>query len=309
MNKITKQLCDTICEKIEIGERIVQREYDLVNNMDKEDIISLICNRYDPATLYYYGCDAFNEFIKHNKNDTIKWNIKKLNKSTKKDLIVAYIESKFGRSLAYLILDEEYKSKYERLILYTHIVSSINELVNSTDQSIINNIKEEIRKERIDNMYNDSGYNIKKINSFEGNWYFLSNFYMHPVTYKGITYTNNEAAFQAQKCSTDLQKYDFCNLNPSQAKRLGRRTNLIPDWEVKKYQIMYEICWEKFRDPNLRRKLLQTQDAILIEGNTWHDNIWGACRCKRCSTSTNPTNYLGRILMDIRSRIREENNK
>lgn len=37
------------------------------------------------------------------------------------------------------------------------------------------------------------------INSFTGDYYFLSNFYMAPVNYNGWDYTNNEAAFQAQK--------------------------------------------------------------------------------------------------------------
>lgn len=37
------------------------------------------------------------------------------------------------------------------------------------------------------------------INSFTGDYYFLSNFYMAPVSYNGWDYTNNEAAFQAQK--------------------------------------------------------------------------------------------------------------
>ena len=41
--------------------------------------------------------------------------------------------------------------------------------------------------------------NPKVIQEFVGEYYFLSNYYETPVTYKGITYQNNEAAFQAQK--------------------------------------------------------------------------------------------------------------
>ena len=37
------------------------------------------------------------------------------------------------------------------------------------------------------------------IDSFRGKYFFLSNFYGSPVLYDGITYQNNEAAFQAQK--------------------------------------------------------------------------------------------------------------
>ena len=37
------------------------------------------------------------------------------------------------------------------------------------------------------------------INEFRGKYYFLSNFYNTPVTWDGITYQNNEAAFQSAK--------------------------------------------------------------------------------------------------------------
>ena len=40
---------------------------------------------------------------------------------------------------------------------------------------------------------------MTKINSFRKEFYYLSNFYETPVTYNGLTYQNNEAAFQAQK--------------------------------------------------------------------------------------------------------------
>lgn len=37
------------------------------------------------------------------------------------------------------------------------------------------------------------------INEFRGKYYFLSNFFNAPVTYDGITYQNNEAAFSISK--------------------------------------------------------------------------------------------------------------
>lgn len=40
---------------------------------------------------------------------------------------------------------------------------------------------------------------VKKIDSFRGQYFFLSNFFPAPVIYGGLTYQNNEAAFQAQK--------------------------------------------------------------------------------------------------------------
>ena len=55
------------------------------------------------------------------------------------------------------------------------------------------------------------------INQFKDEYFFLSNFYLAPVEYKGITYTNNEAAFQAQKCTNNKDKVKFENLNPIDA--------------------------------------------------------------------------------------------
>ena len=39
----------------------------------------------------------------------------------------------------------------------------------------------------------------RTISSFTGEYAFLSNLYPAPVSYMGLTYANNEAAFQAQK--------------------------------------------------------------------------------------------------------------
>jgi predicted NAD-dependent protein-ADP-ribosyltransferase YbiA (DUF1768 family) len=62
------------------------------------------------------------------------------------------------------------------------------------------------------------------ISEFRGEYYFLSNFYSAPVTYNGMCFENNEAAFQAAKCPERMT--EFCRLNPSEAKRLGRRSKI-----------------------------------------------------------------------------------
>lgn len=127
-------------------------------------------------------------------------------------------------------------------------------------------------------------------------------FFNHPIVYDGILYQNNEAAFQAQKTTDRNIRKSFSSLNPSEAKRKGRRVSLRQDWELIKDQIMYSICKEKFLDPNLAEKLKQTYAYELIEGNTWHDNYWGDCKCPKCKNIVG-RNMLGKILM----RIREEN--
>jgi ribA/ribD-fused uncharacterized protein len=135
------------------------------------------------------------------------------------------------------------------------------------------------------------------INSFTGKYFFLSNFYERDVTYRGITYKNNEAAFQAQKTLDENVRKEFANLNPSEAKKKGRSIKLRKDWEDVKYEVMYHVCFEKFvQNPDLAKKLLATGNAHLEEGNTWGDKIWGTVNGKG-------QNHLGKILMRIREEL------
>lgn len=144
------------------------------------------------------------------------------------------------------------------------------------------------------------------IDKFDGEYAFLSNFYDATIQYDGTFYKNNEAAFQAQKTLDDKEKAKFAELNPAQAKRLGRKIKLRSDWEIIKGQIMYEVCFAKFtQNEDLKKKLLSTDGHHLIEGNYWHDNTWGNCTCEKC-TSIQGQNRLGVILMKIREELKNE---
>ena len=136
------------------------------------------------------------------------------------------------------------------------------------------------------------------INEFRGKYYFLSNFYMSPVIWDGVHYTNNESAFQSAKLTSRIKRQDFSELDPSSAKRKGRRVQLRHDWEKVKFDIMYEIVKAKFeQNENLKIKLLETGDEYLEEGNTWGDKIWGTVNGKG-------QNNLGKILMKVRDELR-----
>lgn len=133
------------------------------------------------------------------------------------------------------------------------------------------------------------------IDEFKGRYFFLSNFSESNIVYNGHRFLNAEAAFQAAKCPNRMA--DFCNLNPSEAKRLGRRVHLRSDWESVKDQVMYDVCLCKFtQNPELLHKLIQTGSAELVEGNTWGDKVWGVC-------DGIGENRLGKILMKIRDEL------
>lgn len=135
------------------------------------------------------------------------------------------------------------------------------------------------------------------IAKFEGQYFFLSNFFECPITYKGITFTNTEAAFHSQK---DINRaIEFAHLDPSSAKKLGRKVTLRSDWEQVKDDIMYEVLVAKFtQNAALKILLLRTGDQELIEGNWWNDTYWGVCRGVGKNT-------LGKLLMRLRQEIRE----
>lgn len=144
------------------------------------------------------------------------------------------------------------------------------------------------------------------INSFNGKYEFLSNFFLSPIEYEGIVYPTVEHAFQAAKTfDLDLRKEIAMSNTPGKAKRAGRRLQLRSDWEEEKDKIMYECVKKKFQAPHLKEKLLNTKNEELIEGTTWHDNYWGNCSCHKCE-NIEGQNHLGKILMKIRKEFLNE---
>lgn len=163
-------------------------------------------------------------------------------------------------------------------------------LSNKISEEIICFIKKKLQEKKPMN-------EIKYIQTFRGEYEFLSNFYNAPVIYKGLTYQNSEAAFQAQKCTSEEEKKQFTAMNPSEAKRTGRRIKLRPDWEDVKVDEMRNIVRAKFsQNPELAEKLIQTGDAYLEEGNTWGDRTWG-------TVNGSGQNLLGKILMETRDKL------
>lgn len=141
------------------------------------------------------------------------------------------------------------------------------------------------------------------ISGFQGQYAFLSNFYQAPVSYMGQLYANSEAAFQAQKTlsAKEQQRFGMFRMqSAAEAKKLGKKLMLRPDWEKIKLRCMYEICMCKFmQNPELRQALLATGNSKLVEENAWGDTFWG-------TVHGHGSNQLGQILMDIREKLRWE---
>ena len=147
---------------------------------------------------------------------------------------------------------------------------------------------------------------LETIISFDGKYAFLSNFFYAPFVYEDNIYPTNEHFFQAMKTLDPEERRKIAEAKtPGVAKRLGRRVQLREDWEEVKIDIMRLGLSLKFHaHMHLIEKLIETGDADLIEGNTWHDNFWGICLCPKCQGRGQ--NHLGRLLMEVRERFREE---
>jgi ribA/ribD-fused uncharacterized protein len=136
------------------------------------------------------------------------------------------------------------------------------------------------------------------IDKFSGRYSFLSNFYWHKFKYDGMTYRTAEHAFQAQKTLSLSERAAIKGADsPGAAKRMGRRVKIREGWDNMKAEIMEGIVRAKFKDPELRKLLVATGDAELIEGNHWGDTYWGVC-------NGHGRNQLGKILMLIRAEVR-----
>ncbi|MDO4334195.1 MAG: nicotinate (nicotinamide) nucleotide adenylyltransferase [Eubacteriales bacterium] len=158
----------------------------------------------------------------------------------------------------------------------------------------------ELVNEEVWNMLVEAGWLKTEICSFREEYAFLSNFYGAPIEYRGIYYLNNEAAFQAQKCMTEEEKWQFAQLPAGKAKRRGRQVQLRKDWEEVKVSFMEEIVRAKFsQHPELAERLLATGDRKLVEGNTWNDTFWGVD-----VRTGKGQNHLGEILMKIRDELK-----
>lgn len=141
----------------------------------------------------------------------------------------------------------------------------------------------------------------KTIKSFFGEYRFLSNFYPCIIWFDNLNFGTLEAAYQAAKTLDPLQQLAIRDAStPGKAKKLGQAVDIREGWDSSpdplKYEVMKSLLAQKFswdKNPELAQKLVDTGDAILIEGNYWGDTYWGMCGGRGM-------NNLGHLLMELR---------
>lgn len=136
------------------------------------------------------------------------------------------------------------------------------------------------------------------INSFTGQYRFLSNFYPCRINWGTFIYPSVEHAYQAAKTLDPVTRQQIASIRtPGQAKRAGQRLILREQWDNLKVQRMLTFLRLKFSDNNLQTLLLHTGYQALVEGNNWGDNFWGVC-------NGSGLNHLGTLLMQVREETR-----
>ena len=142
---------------------------------------------------------------------------------------------------------------------------------------------------------------IDYFDSFDGpnDYAFLSNFYASPIRVNTLKYPTVEHYFQSRKSRDYHKRAQIGNASsPGKAKALGRTCKLVPNWEQIKVGVMIRGVRAKFwQHADLGDKLIATGDALLVEGNTWDDRIWGV-------VDGEGENLLGLILMLVRAELR-----
>lgn len=143
------------------------------------------------------------------------------------------------------------------------------------------------------------------IESFRGEYRFLSNYWPVEVLFEGMKYPSVEQAYKAAKTLDLKVRARIACLIPNK-KELEKQiehelasTVIREDWnDGLRLEIMENLLRQKFdgRDQKLRQLLIDTGSAGLIEGNDWGDTFFGVC-------DGIGENHLGKLLMQIRASL------
>ncbi|KAI4921814.1 hypothetical protein J4E90_000241 [Alternaria incomplexa] len=151
----------------------------------------------------------------------------------------------------------------------------------------------------------------------DGNGY-LCQWYWSKFTLDAETYVTTEMWMMVQKarCFNDeeIAKQMLETTDPKTHKQLGRMVSGFDEkvWDERKLEIVTQGNYHKFTisedAENLRGMLLATGERELVEASP-HDRIWGVGFAEKDAERNRyrwGKNLLGRALMDVRKKLREE---
>ena len=135
-----------------------------------------------------------------------------------------------------------------------------------------------------------------------GQYGFLSNLYPCEVCIDGKMFVSAEHAYQYAKPNKQAIK-DYIQIAPLPrlAAIVGHGLFMYDvsyDWNDTKVDRMRQVLESKFSNEVLRKKLLETGDAVLIEGSKT-DAFWGIGK------KGAGKNMLGSLLTELRKKLKE----
>ncbi|KAG9192872.1 hypothetical protein G6011_11606 [Alternaria panax] len=147
---------------------------------------------------------------------------------------------------------------------------------------------------------------------------YLCQWYWSKFTVDNETYAQAEMWMMVQKArcfgDEEVAKQMLETANPKEHKALGRKVRGFDEkvWDKCKLEIVTQGTYHKFTisedAENLSRMLLATGERELVEASPY-DRIWGVGFAERHAEKNRyrwGQNLLGRALMNIRTRLREE---
>ena len=153
------------------------------------------------------------------------------------------------------------------------------------------------------NLKSIEGKNIIKFYRATGKYGFLSNLHKKALVFEGTTFLTAEHAYQAGKFrDEDTRKWAMEAPKPHLLAILSHGLfswDIVSNWSKIKVPRMYNVLRAKFSDNELKSKLLDTGDSILIE-NSKSDSFWGIGKTGKGK------NTLGKLLVKVREEIKKE---
>lgn len=150
---------------------------------------------------------------------------------------------------------------------------------------------------------------------FWGNQDIYSNFYNIFFKHQQISFKCSEQAVMYRKAilfgAGNIAEQILQAKSAKECKRLGRSREMPFDdkvWEDNRERIYKEVLLDKFTVAELKRKLLETGDKVLVEASPY-DKIWGIGMADDHPDAMNPSkwkglNLLGKVLMEVRKELK-----
>jgi ribA/ribD-fused uncharacterized protein len=143
------------------------------------------------------------------------------------------------------------------------------------------------------------GNSDQVINSFSGEYEFLSTFWPCTIRMYGLVFLCAEQLYQWHKLAREEDRQlMLTQVYGLDAKRFGRKCLIIPDWDDIRTGVMLTVLLAKFeQNSGLKLWLGNTRPKLLIAGNHWGDTYWGKIWTAHDWLGEN---HLGRLLMIVR---------